>query len=82
MEEAGRLWCPDYPVKVESAICRHWRKAADPVFDPSGRLIPYEDRELDSDTLAEIVEFNGNDYQASWEFGLEVERVAELRKAA
>lgn len=38
MEEAGRAWCPDVPVKVEPALMRVWSKAAEPVYDEEGRL--------------------------------------------
>ena len=44
MEEAGRAWCPDVPVKAEPALMRAWSKGAEPAFDSEGRLVPWEDR--------------------------------------
>lgn len=44
MEEAGRAWCPDVPVRAEPALMRAWSKGAEPAFDSEGRLIPWEDR--------------------------------------
>jgi DNA polymerase-1 len=44
MEEAGRAWCPDVPVRAEPALMRAWSKAAEPVYDGEGRLVPWEDR--------------------------------------
>jgi DNA polymerase-1 len=39
MEEAGREWCPDVPVRAEPALMRRWSKAAEPVRDSAGRLV-------------------------------------------
>lgn len=44
MEEAGRAWCPDVPVRAEPALMRAWSKGAEPAFDSEGRLVPWEDR--------------------------------------
>jgi hypothetical protein len=44
MEEAGRAWCPDVPVRAEPALMRAWSKGAEPAYDSEGRLIPWEDR--------------------------------------
>ena len=43
MEEAGRAWCPDVPVRAEPALMRAWSKAAEPAYI-DGRLVPWEDR--------------------------------------
>ena len=43
MEEAGRAWCPDVPVRAEPALMRAWSKGAEPAYDSEGRLIPWED---------------------------------------
>lgn len=44
MENAGRVWCPDVPVRAVASLSYRWRKAAEPAFDLDGRLIPWEDR--------------------------------------
>lgn len=44
MCEEGQKWCPDVPIKASPALMRRWRKEAEPVFDASGTLIPWEDR--------------------------------------
>jgi DNA polymerase I-like protein with 3'-5' exonuclease and polymerase domains len=41
MEDAGRAWCPDVPVRAEPALMRAWSKSAEPVYR-DGRLTPWE----------------------------------------
>ena len=43
MEEAGRAWCPDVPVRAEPALMRAWSKGAEPAYI-DGRLVAWEDR--------------------------------------
>lgn len=38
MEDAGRTWCPDVPVRAEPALMLKWNKAAEPVYDADGKL--------------------------------------------
>jgi hypothetical protein len=39
-------WCPDVKIKAEPALMERWSKSAgDPVYDKSGRLIPWEKRD-------------------------------------
>lgn len=45
MEEAMRVYVPDVFVKAEPALMRHYSKSAEAVYDASGRLVPWEDRE-------------------------------------
>ena len=42
MEDAGRKWCPDVPVRAEPALMRRWSKGAEPKWS-NGRLIAWED---------------------------------------
>lgn len=42
MEEAGRVWCPDVPVRAEPALMRRWSKGAEPAWK-DGRLVAWED---------------------------------------
>lgn len=41
MEDAGREWCPDVPVRAEPALMERWIKAAEPAYDAAGRLVPW-----------------------------------------
>jgi DNA polymerase-1 len=43
MVEAGRHIVPNVTIKVEPALSRRWLKAAEPAYDASGKLIPWED---------------------------------------
>lgn len=45
MEEAGRVWCPDVPVKVDVSAMKRWTKdCPDNTIDPvSGRYVVQED---------------------------------------
>lgn len=43
MKEAMAMFTPDVKAKVEPALMRNWSKAAEPVFDSNGHLIPWED---------------------------------------
>ena len=43
MKEAMAMFTPDVKAKVEPALMRNWSKAAEPVFDSNGYLIPWED---------------------------------------
>lgn len=42
MVEEGNKLLPDYPVKCEPAISKHWCKEAEAIFDKDGRLQPYD----------------------------------------
>lgn len=42
MEEAGATWTPDVPHKVEPALMTRWEKAAEPLFNENGELIPWD----------------------------------------
>ena len=44
MEEAMQVYVPDVFTKAEPALMRHFTKAAEAVYDASGRLIPWEPR--------------------------------------
>lgn len=84
METAGRVWCPDVPVRVEASIMRHWRKGAGPVYR-DGRMIPYEDRDLDAGTerkIREALDSGTSAIQASWIFGIEEARCHTYKRAA
>ncbi len=41
MVEAAGRWLPDVPSTAEPALMHRWSKAAEPTFDPTGRLIPW-----------------------------------------
>ena len=72
MEEAGRRWCPDVPVRAEPAISRRWRKKAEPAYSPlDGRLIPWEDREVDPKEAEVLAECAGDLIRANWINGRE-----------
>lgn len=78
MGEAGDLWTPCAPCRAEPAIARRWRKGAEPVRGPDGRLIPWEDRPLGDYDRAEIARLAGEgltDWAISWRVGREVETV-------
>jgi len=45
MQEAMGMFTPDVAVRVEPALMRNWSKAAEPVFNSDGFLVPWEDRE-------------------------------------
>lgn len=81
MEEAGRVWCPAAPVKAEPALCRSWRKGAEPVRDASGRLIPWEDRPVSEETAARIkksLASGRSPLYTSWDFGFTESRILEV----
>lgn len=42
MIEGMAEYVPDVAIKAEGAVMRRWYKAAEPVRDPEGRLIPWE----------------------------------------
>lgn len=42
MEGAMQEFCPDMKPRAEPCLMRRWYKSAEPVFDVSGRLIPWE----------------------------------------
>lgn len=82
MEDAGREWCPDVPVRAEPAICRSWRKGAEPTYR-DGRLIPWEDREMTADERERIqkaLASGADPIHVSWEFGFTEDRI--IREAA
>lgn len=41
MKERAGIWLPDVKIKCETLIMRRWSKKAKPVFDTSGRMIPW-----------------------------------------
>ena len=44
MSKAMRVFTPDVEARCEPALQRNWCKAAEPVFNAEGYLIPWEDR--------------------------------------
>lgn len=78
MDAAGRRWCPDVPVKAEPALQIHWRKGAEPAFDDSGNLIPWEHRKLSEKEIEKILAWDGDLIQGSWVFGIETERMRAI----
>lgn len=46
MVEAMQKWTPDVPSRASPALMRHWSKEADEARDTTGRLIPWEDRQV------------------------------------
>jgi len=42
MVAALQYYCPDVPIEAEPTLMRRWQKGAKPVYDASGRLIPWE----------------------------------------
>lgn len=46
MSKAMRVFTPDVEARCEPALQRNWCKAAEPVFNSDGYLIPWEDREI------------------------------------
>jgi DNA polymerase-1 len=42
MVETMRSYVPDVKVKAEPCLMRRWEKAAEPMFDKKGRLVPWE----------------------------------------
>ena len=81
MGEAGDVWTPCAPCRAEPAISRRWRKAAEPVRDPSGRLIPYEDRPITGHDVAEVLDLKSKghtDWSVSWIVGREVEQIRQI----
>lgn len=46
MSKAMRVFTPDVEARCEPALQRNWCKAAEPVFNEDGRLIPWEDRKV------------------------------------
>ena len=42
MEREFNKIVPDFPTSVEVVLARYWSKAAKPVFDSAGRLIPWD----------------------------------------
>lgn len=42
MQEAAAKWMPDLPLRAEAHLMRRWYKAAGPVRDERGRLVPWE----------------------------------------
>jgi len=78
METSGRLWCPDAPPAAEPAISYRWRKGAEPTYDETGRLIPYEDRTMHPETaekIREALDAGADPIHLSWAFGFEEERI-------
>lgn len=45
MDRAMRVFTPDVVARVEPALQYNWTKAAEPVFNEDGWLIPWEDRD-------------------------------------
>lgn len=79
MEDAGRKWCPDVPVRAEPALCRTWRKGAEPTLR-EGVLVPWEDRDLsavDSEKIRRGLDLGGDPHYLSWKHGIELERVLQ-----
>lgn len=82
MDQVGADWCPIAPCSAEPALQRHWRKAAEPVYR-DGRLIPYEDRDLDAKTLQAIafsLDSGEDPVQVSWRFAIEEERALGIQQ--
>lgn len=50
MEDAGRRWAPSAPPAAEPALSYRWRKAAEPTYR-EGLLVPYEDRDIETETV-------------------------------
>lgn len=86
MEQVGREVCPDVPLRAPPALCRRWRKGAEPVWAAPGVLIPWEDRTLKPAEIAKVIELHGkrggNVHRVGWETGLEPERVVEIVRQA
>lgn len=84
MEAAGRKWCPDVPVRVETAMMRRWRKGAEPAYR-GGILIPHEDRDLDDGTIEKIrkaLDAGADPIHLSWTYGIEETRCLTYKRAA
>lgn len=56
MKVGAEPFLPDVPAEVETMLCRRWSKAAKPLYDRDGRLVPWdfgvEDRMREEGTLA------------------------------
>ncbi len=82
MEAAGLTWCPAVPVRAEPAICRSWRKGAEPTYDLGGRLIPWEDRPCDPSTAEKIrkdLALGVDPLYTSWVYGFTEDRIRGLQ---
>lgn len=83
MEEVAREWCPGAPPSAEPAIQRSWRKGAEPAYDARGRLIPHEDRRIDSETQKKITEAlarGESSLYVSWVHGISATRVEQIAR--
>lgn len=78
MEDAGRRWCSQYPVRAEPAVMLHWRKDAEAVYNSAGRLVCWEHRAL-SDDETQTIRSADNTWAASWLGGVEYTRAQEIR---
>ena len=83
LHERSNYWNADTVTNNgEPALQRHWRKAAEPVYR-DGRLIPYEDRDLDEATRKKIKQAldEGEDsVQVSWRFAIEESRALSIQQ--
>lgn len=81
MEVAGKRWCPDCPPHAEPAIQIHWRKGAEPYYDETGKLAPWEFRPMDEKARAKIrkgLDGGKNPRYLSWVHGYEESRILEV----
>lgn len=80
MDNFGKKWCPGVPVKAEPAVSRRWRKGAEPVYR-NNRLIPWEDREVDTESIINCLKDEESLIRLSWLLGLEEDRLSECKQA-
>lgn len=45
MVDSFRVVCPDIPIKAQPVLMRRWNKSAEPVFNSTGQLVPWEPKE-------------------------------------
>ena len=63
MEDACNVFLPDVPVKCLPTLCKRWTKGAEPVYDRSGRLQPYD---LARDGRWEVYWDDNADERVTW----------------